>query len=75
MPADPKNLDAVPVGRIFLQLTNPRHEPFGAEGQAIEYLCANEDVYPLAKDIAKGGWPSRPKLAQPVKDERSRQFH
>lgn len=50
-----KNLDAVPVSRIFLWLSNPRHEPFGTEAKAIEFLCEKEDVYPLARDIAKHG--------------------
>jgi hypothetical protein len=35
----PKQLDAVPLGRIFLQLANPRHDPFENEAQVIEYLC------------------------------------
>lgn len=51
----PKFLDAVPVGRIFLKLDNPRHEPFDTEGAAIEYLCDHENVYPLARDIIKNG--------------------
>ena len=48
-------LDAVPIGRIFLLHSNPRHEPFETEGEAINYLCAKEDVYPLARDIVKMG--------------------
>jgi hypothetical protein len=37
MTVKPKNLDAVPVGRIFLALENPRHDPFESEAQVIEY--------------------------------------
>ena len=47
--------DAVPIGRIFLDLGNPRHEPFQTEDQVIEYLCDHEDVWPLARDIAHRG--------------------
>jgi hypothetical protein len=45
----------VPIGRIFLDLTNPRHVPFQTEDEAIEYLCASEDVWSLARDIAAIG--------------------
>ncbi|WP_309607212.1 hypothetical protein, partial [Phenylobacterium sp.] len=45
----------VPIGRIFLDLSNPRHEPLTTEDQAIEYLCANEEVWPLARDITAIG--------------------
>lgn len=51
----PKNVEMVPVGRIFLYLQNPRHEPFESEAKAIEYLCNKESVFPLARDIAKHG--------------------
>ena len=34
---------------------NPRHEPVRAEGEAIEKLCANEDIQQLARDIAEHG--------------------
>jgi hypothetical protein len=47
--------EPVPIGRIFLDLTNPRHVPFTTEDQAIEYLCEKEDVWPLARDIAAIG--------------------
>jgi len=39
MTVKPKQLDAVPLGRIFLQLANHRHDPFENEAQVIEYLC------------------------------------
>lgn len=51
----PTFLDAVPIGRIFLKLDNPRHEPYDTEAEAIEYLCEKENVYALARDIAKNG--------------------
>jgi hypothetical protein len=47
--------DPVPVGRIFLDLTNPRHAPLGTEDEVIEYLCDKEDVWALARDIAEIG--------------------
>jgi hypothetical protein len=53
----------VPVGRVFLYLENPRHEPVETEPQAIERLCATEDVYALARDIAKFGLSPLERLA------------
>jgi len=47
--------DPVPVGRIFLDLKNPRHVPFTSEDEVIEYLCDKEDVWPLARDITNIG--------------------
>lgn len=41
--------------RVFLNLTNPRHEPFTSQDEAIDFLCTNEYVYELAKDVAKVG--------------------
>jgi hypothetical protein len=43
------------VERIFLDLSNPRHEPYKTEAEVIEYLCREEQVYSLARDIAKIG--------------------
>lgn len=49
-------LDApVPLGSIFLDLDNPRHVAYETEDQVIEYLCESEDVWPLARDIARIG--------------------
>ncbi|MDN3647078.1 hypothetical protein QWY75_12775 [Pontixanthobacter aestiaquae] len=45
----------VAVDQIFLDLSNPRHEPCDTEGEVIEYLCRNEDILPLAKDIVDNG--------------------
>jgi hypothetical protein len=58
-----KTLDAVPVNRIFLWLSNPRHVPFDTEAKVIEFLCDKEDVYPLARDIAKHGLNPLERLA------------
>jgi hypothetical protein len=55
MADNPKFVDDVPVGRIFLALENPRHKSFETEEQVIARLCAKEDVYPLARDIVKHG--------------------
>ena len=41
--------------RVFLDQGNPRHEPFDDQDAVIEYLCHDEQVLPLAKDIAKYG--------------------
>ena len=43
------------VDRIFLDLANPRHEPYETEAEVIEYLCHEEYVYELAKDICNIG--------------------
>jgi hypothetical protein len=48
-------VESIPVGRIFLALDNPRHEAVESESEAIERLCAKEDVVPLARDIVRHG--------------------
>ena len=48
-------IQPIPVERIFLDLSNPRHEPYKTEAEVIEYLCREEQVYSLARDIAKIG--------------------
>lgn len=50
-----ENARMIPAERVFLDLENPRHEPVSSEGEAIEWLCANDNVYNLAKDIAEIG--------------------
>ena len=55
MPTAPKNVDGIDIGRVFFDLENPRHEPFKTEDQVIDYLCEREEVYPLARDIARHG--------------------
>ena len=45
----------VNLDRIFLDLKNPRHKPYDTENEVIEYLCEQEKVLQLAKDIKKNG--------------------
>ena len=45
----------IDVDRVFLDLSNPRHEPYADEDEAIEYLCREEQVLPLARDIVSNG--------------------
>ena len=45
----------VDFDRVFLDQHNPRHEPFDDQDAVIEFLCRDEQVLPLAKDIAKNG--------------------
>ena len=42
-------------GQIYLDLENPRHEPFTLESEVIDYLCRYENILPLAKDIVENG--------------------
>lgn len=49
------NAIMVPTDRIFLDQANPRHEPFDSQDDVIEYLCREEQVLTLAKDIARIG--------------------
>ncbi|WP_417447717.1 hypothetical protein [Idiomarina abyssalis] len=50
-----ENAKMIDTGRVFLDLSNPRHEPFSDQDDAITYLCNEEQVLNLAKDIAKIG--------------------
>lgn len=45
----------IDIGRIFLDLENPRHEQYETEAQVIDYLCRYENILPLARDIAQFG--------------------
>lgn len=45
----------VAVDQIYLDLENPRHEPYDTEAEVIDYLCRNENILPLAKDIVDNG--------------------
>ena len=36
----------IDVDRVFLDLGNPRHDPFDSQEDAIEYLCQEEKVLP-----------------------------
>jgi hypothetical protein len=63
--------EPVPIGRIFLDLTNPRHVPLKTEDEAIEYLCESEDVYALARDIANIGLSPLERVALiPIKGQK-----
>jgi hypothetical protein len=42
-------------GQVFLDLENPRHEPYKLQSEVIDYLCRQENVLALAKDIATYG--------------------
>jgi hypothetical protein len=53
--SDALTMRPIEVARIFLDLENPRHEPYEDEAQVIEYLCRYENIFPLAKDIAQNG--------------------
>lgn len=62
-PDPPKFVETVPVGRIFLGLQNPRHDPYDSEDRAIARLCEIEEVYPLARDIVRNGLNPLERLA------------
>ncbi len=49
------SVQTVSVDRIFLDLANPRHKPYKTEAEVIEYLCREEYVFALAKDIVRLG--------------------
>lgn len=51
-----ENAQMIASNRVFLDRENPRVEkPFDTEDQAIAWLCDNEDVLTLAKDIREIG--------------------
>lgn len=47
--------DSISLHRIFLHHDNPRHEPYETQGEVIDYLCRNENVSQLARDIVTHG--------------------
>lgn len=47
--------EMISFDRVFLDQQNPRHEPFDDQDAVIEYLCRDEQVLPLARDIVKNG--------------------
>lgn len=49
------NAQMVDISKVFLDQNNPRHEPFDDQDEAIQYLCKEEQVLAMAKDIAKNG--------------------
>lgn len=52
---DGPTMQPIKFGSVFLDLENPRHDPYENEDQVIDYLCRYENVFPLAKDIAQVG--------------------
>lgn len=50
-----ENATTIDASRVFLDQKNPRHEPFEDQQDCIDYLCEQENVLALAKDIAKIG--------------------
>lgn len=50
-----ETIQEIPIARLFLQFDNPRFEPVESEDEAIERLCLDENVYPLATDIVEEG--------------------
>ena len=48
-------VELVHVDLISLDRNNPRHEPLRTENQAIRYLCDNENVLALARDVVDNG--------------------
>jgi hypothetical protein len=58
MKYDVSFVQAVPVNRIFLHIDNPRFDPrlgIKTEKAAIEQLCLEEQIVPLASDIVEYG--------------------
>ncbi|WP_258015222.1 hypothetical protein [Stenotrophomonas maltophilia] len=45
----------ISIGRLHLNLNNPRHEPVESEEKAIAALCDDELIAELAKDIVERG--------------------
>ncbi len=55
MSENPKKFIKVPLDQIFLDHNNPRHEPYDTQAEVIEYLCRDEEVEQLARDITEHG--------------------
>ncbi|WP_188213918.1 hypothetical protein [Neisseria subflava] len=64
------NRQLIQLDKIFLDLNNPRHIPYQSEVETIKYLCENEDIFNLAKDIALYGLNPLENLAV-VKDDKT----
>ncbi|RUT81016.1 MULTISPECIES: hypothetical protein [unclassified Mesorhizobium] len=43
------------VDRIFLDHENPRHVPYDTQEEVIAYLCKQEQILPIARDIVSHG--------------------
>lgn len=65
------SMEPIEIGRIFLDLENPRHEPYTSEAEVIEYLCRYENVFPLAKDIVQLGGVNPLELLAVIPDKGS----
>ncbi len=50
-----KSAQMIKFDSVFLNHTNPRHEPFDSQDEVIDSLCKKEYVYELAKDLTKVG--------------------
>ena len=50
-----ESAEMIRFDRVFLDLKNPRHDPFKDQNEVIEYLCREEKVLELARDIAEKG--------------------
>jgi hypothetical protein len=50
-----RHLGPIRIDRIFLYEENPRHEPIESEPEVIAHLCSDEQVFNLARDIARAG--------------------
>ncbi|MFI8573493.1 hypothetical protein ACIGEO_18540 [Stenotrophomonas bentonitica] len=58
--SEPKNNpsigdNVIPISKLHLNLSNPRHEPAESEEQAIARLCISEQIVELARDIVQRG--------------------
>jgi hypothetical protein len=51
----PVRIETVSLNRLFLWLDNPRHDAVASEAEAIKYLCENESILPIARDIVENG--------------------
>lgn len=48
-------IESIDLHRIYLDQRNPRHEILVSEAEVIQYLCSNEQIIELAKDIVLNG--------------------
>ncbi|UTG73863.1 hypothetical protein [Neisseria subflava] len=70
MDSNKHNRQLIQLDKIFLDLNNPRHIPYQSEVETIKYLCENEDIFNLAKDIALYGLNPLENLAV-IKDDKT----
>lgn len=63
----------VALDKLYLDLNNPRHTPYVSEKEVIDYLCKNEDIVNLAKDIALHGLNPLENLAV-VEDDKTQTY-